>query len=109
MKIFLFIFLSFSFLNADYLLSVKNKCILDYYYSNSYIYYHYSSSPKILQKSFSKNYQNYIFSGFTYDPNSNICKKNQYLGLSYYQYNFLYGLFGFFLGFIILWLVPKRS
>jgi len=98
-----------SFLNADYLLAPKNKCIIDYYYKDSHIYYHYSTTPNVLRSSSSKKYQSNIFSGFSYDPTSHICSKNQYLGLSYHQYNFLYSLFGIFLGFLILWLVPKSS
>ena len=109
MKILVFILFSLSLANADYLLASKNKCIIDYYYKKSHIFYHYSSSPNILRRSSSKKYQSYIFSGFSYDPNTNECKKNEYLGLTYFQYNFLYGLYGLFLGFIIFWLVPKRS
>jgi len=30
------------------------------------------------------------------------------LGLEESQYNFLYGLFGFFMGFLMFWLVPRK-
>ena len=109
MKILVFIIFSLSLVNADYLLSAKNKCIIDYYYKGGYLYYYYSTTPNTLRSTSYKNYQKGIFSGFTYDPDTKICKKNEYLGLSYEQYNFLYALFGLFLGFLILWLVPKRS
>ena len=109
MKILFFIIISLSLANADYLLAPKNKCITDYYYKDAHIFYHYSTTPDTLRKSSSKKYQSNIFSGFTYDPITKECKKNEYLGLTYFQYNFLYGLYGLFLGFIIFWLVPKRS
>lgn len=109
MKILILIFMFLSVSHADYLLSSKNKCITDWYYKGGKIYYHYSTSPDTLRSSTSKKYEPLIFSGYSYNSDSKKCIKNEYYGLSYEDYNFIYALLGLLFGFMILWLVPSTN
>jgi len=89
-KIIFSLLLSFFFvssLNASYLLANKNKCIVDYYYSGGYIYYHYDTTPNTQRKTSSKKYQLYIYPGFIYDSDNDICKPDpKLLGLTPSQF-----------------------
>ena len=103
MKKFLFIlslsFLSFSSLNADYLLVSHNRCIKSYFYSNWNLNFYYSATPTILRVVPLKSLN--IQPGYKYDPVANTCTKLtilQKLGIDYYHYKFLMALLGLLLG-----------
>lgn len=98
-----FFFLSFSSLKADYLYSLNNECINDYYYLNSNFYY--KKSIDNLWYSSIKSNQEFIYTGFEFDFDTQICKqstKGIELGLSSTQYLFLLALTGLLTGFAFL-------
>ena len=107
---------SFSNLYADFLLASKNKCIIDYYYKSSKLYYHYSTSPDTLSSTSSKKYQLYIFPGFDFNSTSKECTPPaipQKLGIQYHEYKFLMALLGLLLGssflFALLRIFSRKS
>jgi hypothetical protein len=101
------LFLIFTSLNADYLYGKTDRCISDYWFSGGSFYYVYSYN-NTQHTTTSNNYIKYIHDGYKYDLDNNICKKDQNLGLTPSQYNFLYGLVGLIFGFLFFWMVPKR-
>jgi len=96
-------FLFVSSLNASYLLAIKNKCIVDYYYKNSLIYYRYDSTPNILRTTTSKKYQLYIFPGYIYNSVTHTCKPDpKLLGLSPSQFELVNASLALFLVIILV-------
>jgi len=111
MKIFVFILVIFSLsisLNADWLYGKNDKCVNDFYYKNGTFYYHYSKDDNgsNWHSTTSNNYYKYLYSGFSYDPSTNICSNRDYLGLTSFGYNFMYALTGLLFGFLMFWLIP---
>ena len=105
----LFLLLSFSNLNADYLLGHLERCAKDYYYS-----YDSSTSRYKLYylNSITDNWNStttnvgFIYDGFVYDSNTSECRPEplpQKLGIQYHEYKFLMALLGLLIGFS--WLV----
>ncbi len=105
-KIIFSLLLSFTFissLNADYLLASKNKCITDYYYKSSRIYYHYSTSPDTLRSTSSKKYQLYIFPGYLYSDDNKTCLPDpKLLGLSPSKFELVNASIAFFVVIILI-------
>lgn len=111
MKLFLFLFISFSFLKAESLLTFEqvsnNKvstysyCITDYSFSNNSLNFTYLNNDYSIDLN---NYTNLnIDYGYTFDTNSNSCyiDRDNLLQLTYEQYSFLMGMFGIVLSSII--------
>ena len=112
MKILVFIFLSLSIVNADYLLGHLERCASDYYYSydssvSKYKLYYLNSRTNNWNSTTTN--VGFIDDGYVYDSSTDKCTKTQNLGLSISQYNFLYSLVGLFFGFILFWLVPSSK
>ena len=100
-----FLSLTFTVLNADYLLQNKNQCVHSFYYdlNNSTVNYILSSDLNTLHTSYSVNYR--FIPGYDYNSSSSTCSLPsvvQKLSLSSSDYNFLMALMGLLIGFAFL-------
>ena len=108
-KILFSLLLLSSFLNADILhnvsmLSYKNKCIYnDYYTKNGRFYYHYVSSDRKYSTT-SKKYLPSVISSYQFDTNTSICSPEAWriLGMNIEDFNFLNALIGLLFGFVFM-------
>ena len=106
-KIFLslLLLLSFSSLNASYLLVNLERCAEDYYYAydsvaNKYKLYYLNSRTDNWNSTTTN--VGFIDDGYVYDSDNDICSLSpipQQLGIQYHEYKFLMGLMGLLLGF----------
>jgi len=103
-KIFLFLFISLSFLNASMLFDKSYPiCIEDYYVKGGSLYYLRSSDGKWSDTTSDKLVQ-YIYVGYTYDDDNGTCSPELPIinGMSYNDFQFLNGLYGLLFGFFML-------
>ena len=109
-KIFLFVLLLSSFLNADIvtnvsMLGTKNKCIYnDYYLKSGYFYYRYPTSSDTWRSTTTKKYPNFLINGYVFDTNTNKCYPNTWrvMGMSIEDFNFLNAFMGLLFGLFML-------
>lgn len=100
----LFLFLTLS-LNADYLLTNKNKCVSDFWYDQKYgiVHYIYSNNPDSEYESYSTSYV--FLPGYEYNSSYHTCSLPdivKQLSLTSSDYNFLMSLMGLLIGFSFL-------
>lgn len=109
-KIFISLFLLSSFLNAEVLhnvsyLDVKNRCILNNYYSkDGSFYYQYAKDTSTVRSTISKDYSNSIIPGYQFNKDTFICSPEAWrvLGMSIEDFNFLNALIGLLFGFVFM-------
>ena len=80
----------------------KNYCIDKYSFDNNYLYFH----DVITNKNYKTNQPYTLVWGYDYNSTSKRCYLKQDLqktGLTFYDYNFLIGLSGILVGFIVLY------
>jgi len=109
------IFVSLTFisqLKADYLLGNLERCTTNYYYyydTTASKYYLRYFNPRTDQWNKTTSNVGFIESGWTYDYSLERCTKDDYLGLSSNQYNFLYSIIGILIGLLLFWIVPSSK
>jgi len=108
-KILFSLLLLSSFLNADIIhnvsmLSYKNKCIYnDYYTKRGRFYYHYVYSDRKYSTT-SKKYLPSIIDGYQFDNNTSVCSPESWLilGMNVKDWHFLEALTGLLFGFVFM-------
>ena len=109
-KIFIFVLLLSSFLNADIvtnvsMLGTKNKCVYnDYYLKGGSFYYRYATSPNTWRSTTTKKYPNFLINGYVFDTNISQCYPNTWrvMGMSIEDFNFLNAFIGLLFGLFML-------
>jgi len=105
MKKFIFIVLLLSsFLNASYLYDKDYPlCIEDYYIKSGYVYY-LRSSDDTWKSTSENNTVTFIYSGYEWDSDNEICKPQSWLilGMDVKDWHFLEALTGLLFGFAFM-------
>ena len=103
-KIIISLLLLSSFLNASFLFDKNTPvCIEDYYVKDGYLYYLKSSNNNWSSTSSNKLVQ-YIFAGYEWDADNEICKPKSWLilGMDVKDWHFLEALTGLLFGFAFM-------